>query len=130
MLLPKVVASNVSKTSKRLKSSKVDLERADAWLSPVLLYERKPPVPMANQSGKRASDKGFLPLKSLDYISFVEWTGRQIKHGKAGLNPKDCKSILERPVFIDRVFIGKVCCDLVCDIGKLFKRAVGKPVSM
>jgi len=49
----------------------------DAWLSPITLNERSKSGPQSSQGGVRASDKGFLSTKIGDYLSLLDWTGRQ-----------------------------------------------------
>ena len=79
---------------------------------------------MVSKMSDRASDKGFLPLKLVDYLKLVDWTGRQIVNGKRGRIPDKYKPILER------LGVGReVWCDLVKNFGHLFGRVAGEPES-
>jgi REP element-mobilizing transposase RayT len=97
----------------------------DGWLAPVYLNERQAAGPMVSRLGSRASDKGFLPIKLVDYLKLVDWTGRQIVKGKRGRIPDKCKPILDR-LGLSR----EVWCDLVKDFGRLFGRVAGRPESL
>jgi REP element-mobilizing transposase RayT len=121
----KKTARSKAKTAKQRQEVAANLP--DRWLSPVYLNERKAPGPMVmvNGLGFRASDKGFLPIKLVDYLSLVDWTGRQIANGKRGRIPDKCKPILER-LGLSR----EIWCDLVKDFGRLFGRVAGRPGSL
>ena len=99
--------------------------RRDGWLAPVNLNERGSVGPKASKSGRRASDKGFLPISVEDYLELVDWTGRQISKGKRGRIPEACGPILKR-IGLDR----SMWCDLVNDFGKLFRRVAGNRTSL
>ena len=99
--------------------------RRDGWLSPVYLDERATPQPTPSGTGRRASDLGYLPLKLLDYLQLVDWTGRQIARGKRGRIPNRCRPILDR-LGLDR----QTWCELVGNFGRLFRRVAGGPASL
>ena len=44
----------------------------------------------------RASDLGFLSLTPEQYLSLLDWTGRQVRQDKRGSIPADLAPILER----------------------------------
>lgn len=94
--------------------------RTDEWLSPVDLQEaRLAPGPQASSSGDRASDKGFLPLSTLEYLELLEWTGRQVVSGKSQI-PAHLPPLLAR--------LGIAADDwlpLAQNFGKLFHRVAG-----
>lgn len=74
-------------------------ERADCWLSEFYLDPRSDayvPGPQPSVTGKRASDKGVLPLQIDDYLQLLDWTGRQLAKDKPGAIPKHLAPILER----------------------------------
>ena len=107
--------------------------RPDAWLAPVPLCEAvvaPGPQPSASgaraigvrASGARASDKGFLSLSVEDYLRLVDWTGRQIVHGRGGRIPAELPPILKR-VGIDQ----HDWLPLVTGFGRLFHRVAGAP---
>ena len=100
----------------------------DAWLSPLTLNELSKPGAQPSQSGVRASDKGFLAMKLVDYLSLLDWTGRQrVGSLDRPTIPKDLAPILAR-IGID----GQMWCDLVWNFKKYFGRgsAAGSPDSL
>jgi len=100
----------------------------DAWLSPLTLNERGKPGAQSSQSGVRASDKGFLSMKLGDYLSLLDWTGRQrVGSLEKPTIPKDLAPILAR-IGIE----GQMWCDLVWNFKKYFGRgsAAGSPESL
>ena len=100
----------------------------DAWLSPLTLNEGNKPGAQPSQSGVRASDKGFLSMKLGDYLSLLDWTGRQrVGSLDKPTIPKDLAPILAR-IGID----GQMWCDLVWNFKKYFGRgsAAGSPDSL
>lgn len=48
------------------------------------------------QSDRRASEKGLLPISLTDYLSLLDWTGRQRRDDKAGAIPETYGAILDR----------------------------------
>ncbi|MDA1013127.1 MAG: hypothetical protein O3A00_01600 [Planctomycetota bacterium] len=47
-------------------------------MAPVDLQERAGETgPDANQQGARCSNKGFLPMSTVDYLSLLDWTARR-----------------------------------------------------
>ena len=95
--------------------------RRDAWLAPVSLNDQHRPGPDPSCSGRRASDKGFLPMSADEYINLIDWTGRQRVDGTFGAIPETCAPILER-----FGLAGETWCDLVRGFGRLFRRVAGK----
>ena len=96
------------------------------WMSPIEINERSDPIgPDPSPGGRRASERGFLPISLTKYIELLDWTGRELRKKERGSIPQDLAPILER-LGIDPVG----WCDLVRRFGKLFKRAAGTPVSM
>ncbi len=65
------------------------------WLAPV---ELEPPRRRArnNATGRRASNKGCLPMTLDDYLNLVDWTGRQFRRDKPGRIPATYDTILRR----------------------------------
>jgi hypothetical protein len=70
-----------------------DRSAAD-WLAPLTLDERRIPGPQVASSCRRASDKGFLPMSLNEYLTLLDWTGRQLVPGKRGAIPTHLGSIL------------------------------------
>ena len=100
--------------------------RRSGWMSPIEINEKSDPVgPDANRSGRRASQKGFLPISLAKYLELLDWTGRQIRLKKRGAIPSHLAPILER-LGMDSLS----WCDLVQKFGKLFKRAAGNAESI
>lgn len=63
------------------------------WLAPVFLGGDEYAGATA---GRRASDKGLLPIPLEKYLELVDWSGRQLRTDKRGAIPDDLASILER----------------------------------
>ena len=99
----------------------------DAWLSPLTINERANIGPLASTSGVRASDKGFLSLDLRDYLTLLDWTGRQRGTVQKADIPTDLDPILKR-IGID----GRMWVDLVWRFKKYFGRsgAAGSPQSL
>jgi len=89
------------------------------WLSPFELSEatENAPVPSA-----RASNKGCLPMSFTDYLVLLDWTGRQVRAGKAGQIPAHLAPILQR-----LGVGGEGWMQLVGRFDRLFPRAAGRP---
>ena len=102
-----------------------ELQRRDGWLAPVYTNPRGGPGPQASRSGRRASDKGFLPIHLPAYLELVDWTGRQLARGKRGRIPDRCAPILER-LGLSR----ETWCELAGNFGRLFRRVAGRPASL
>ncbi len=75
--------------------------------------------------GRRASDKGILPLTLPKYLEFLDWTGRQVVAGKAGAIPSHLAPILERlGAKADRWI------ETVTNFGSLFGHVVGRAAAV
>jgi hypothetical protein len=95
----------------------------DAHLSPIPLNERTGKIgPVLNQSGVRASDKGFLPISLGDYLQLLDWTARRTVKGKRGRTPDALQPILQR-----LGLKADVWCELVGEFGRLFFNVAGRP---
>jgi REP element-mobilizing transposase RayT len=96
----------------------------DAWLSPIDLQEAcTAPGPQVSSGGQRASDKGFLPLSTLEYLELVEWTGRQVVSGKSQI-PDHLPPLLARLSIAADDWL-----PLATNFGQLFHRVAGSPRS-
>lgn len=88
-------------TSARLRLAALQAGRpgdADGWLCELFLDERTAAyegVPSPSSSGRRASDKGILPLSTERYLELVDWAGRIPKEGQ-GAVPAELAPLLER----------------------------------
>ena len=99
----------------------------DAWLSPLTLNERANIGPQSSKTGVRASDKGFLSLHLADYLTLLDWTGRQRSNVQKADIPSHLDPILKR-IGID----GRMWVDLVWNFKKYFGKggAAGSPQSL
>ena len=66
----------------------------DGWLSPVELQGDG--AAKSRPAERRASNKGFLPLKLEQYLELLDWTGRQTRPDKRGQIPAELLPILQR----------------------------------
>jgi hypothetical protein len=94
-------------------------EGMDSWLSPVQFAESaeaddRPPT-------RRASNRGYLSLSFAEYLSLLDWTGREIRSDKRGSIPADLAPIFER-LHIN----GEMWVDAICNFSRWFKTAVGR----
>ncbi|WP_345326932.1 hypothetical protein, partial [Novipirellula rosea] len=95
----------------------------DSFLAPISIDERSGEIgPCVSRSGKRCSDKGFLPMSLEDYLETLDWTARQIAPGKCGRTPAEVPPVLKR-LGLD----SKTWCELVSDFGRLFCTVAGRP---
>ena len=107
----------------RRKKQKRGESFGDEWLCPVELdrVENR----LTSETGRRASDRGFLSLKLDQYLELLDWTGRQMRSDKRGAIPADLAPILERLQVSTNCWV-----DLVTGFGRWFRRTVGRPSSM
>ena len=96
---------------------------ADAWLSPIQLVEKSSESKRAPH--QRASNRGFLPLSLTDYLSLLDWTGRQVRHDKQGSIPSNLAPILERLNVVPQHWS-----QLVSQFGRWFSTAAGNSESL
>jgi hypothetical protein len=68
---------------------------ANDWLAPLTL-EKDHLGDVPSVSGRRASDKGLLPMTLVEYLKLLDIAGRQLRGGKRGAIPPDLAPILER----------------------------------
>lgn len=97
----------------------------DGWLATLALDGRKASGVYASKSGVRASDKGFLPMSLKDYLTLLDWTGRQGRLDKRGKVPASLAPILQR-IGIE----SSMWCDLVWNFKKYFGKSAGRPASL
>jgi hypothetical protein len=98
--------------------------RIDAgFLAPLTIDEAKDDVgPCVSQTGKRASDKGFLPMSLVDYLQLLDWTAREMRPDKAGYTGRDVPPVIARLGLETTAWT-----ELVRDFGKLFNSVAGHP---
>ncbi|TWU59470.1 hypothetical protein Poly51_22580 [Rubripirellula tenax] len=95
-------------------------------MSPIEISEKDDPIgPCLDESGRRASVKGFLGVSMAGYLELLDWTGKQLRRDKVGVIPDHLGPILTR-IGLD------ACgwCDVVSRFGRMFKRAAGTPESL
>jgi hypothetical protein len=95
----------------------------DGWLSPVELQgdgaaESRP-------AERRASNKGFLPLKLEQYLELLDWTGRQTRPDKRGQIPAELLPILQRLRLSTETWV-----ETVLNFGRWFHLAAGRADSL
>ena len=97
---------------------------ADHWLAPLTLQE--------DELGDGVYDeesgtwrKGLLPLSLEEYLTLLDFTGRQIREGKKGAIPADVAPILERLGVEPGAFVLTVK-----NFPKLFRRMAGRAEQM
>jgi REP element-mobilizing transposase RayT len=73
----------------------------------------------------RASDQGFLPIETREYVMLLDWTGRELRRDKRGAIPDDLAPILDR-LGVDR----SNWVHTVRDFGRMFKQAAGRASSL
>jgi hypothetical protein len=72
----------------------------DGWLGELTLEDGPGAIEsewnLRSRSGRRASDKGLLPLSFEKYLELLDWTGQQLNDKKRGVIPDSLAPILER----------------------------------
>ena len=117
---------DLRKRANRTLVSDHDWERSQpcpysGWMSPIGIDEAADPIGSdTSETGRRASEKGFLSISLCAYLELLDWTGRQLRSDKRGAIPSHLAPILRR------LGLDSACwCDLVSKFGRYFKRAVG-----
>jgi REP element-mobilizing transposase RayT len=77
------------------KDSRIEHGAHAGWLAPVDLEPKRLRV-RGKCSSRRASNKGCVFMSLPEYLSLLDWTGRQLVPGKRGAIGKDVSQILER----------------------------------
>jgi len=95
----------------------------DAWLSPVELQGEATAESQAAE--RRASNRGFLPLKLDQYLELLDWTGRQTRPDKRGQIPAELLPILERLQLSSETWV-----ETVLNFGRWFRLAAGRVDSL
>ena len=100
--------------------------RADAFLAPVPIDERKDPLgPHASRNGKRSSDKGFLAMAEAEYLEILDWLARDEIVGKRGSTPRTVPPVLERLGIEPTLWSA-----MVKDFGRTFMNVAGTAKSV
>ena len=98
---------------------------ADGWPCELTVDERADAdLPSLNRTSTerpwRASEKGLLPIRLVDYLELLDSTGRMLREGKRGAIPAHCAPILERLGIRQSLWT-----DLVTRFDRLFGAIVG-----
>jgi hypothetical protein len=97
--------------------------QTDRLLSPILLDELRDSLgPHPSCTADRCSNKGYLPISQVDYLSLLDWTARQPKQGKCGTTPEHLAPIIERLSLSSEAW-----CRLASDFGGMFHVIAGQP---
>jgi hypothetical protein len=100
-----MLASSADENDTKTNVAGGDLERIamtapDGWLGELTLNEGPGATDsewnLRSRTGRRASDKGLLPLTLEKYLELLDWTGRQLIEGKRGAIPASFAPIFER----------------------------------
>ena len=103
------------------------LELADRFSEPEMTATGSGLVPAQVNPfpSRRLTNKGYLPMSDEQYLSLLDWTGRQIRSDKRGSIPSDLAPILDR-LGLDASKLPQV----VSGFAKQFHSAVGRVDSM
>jgi hypothetical protein len=93
------------------------------WLAPLMLQPDQLGEEIPSATGRRASDKGLLPVTLDQYLAFLDWASRQRRADKRGAVPPELAPIFER-----LGLAGDELLDAVEKFPKYFPRMAG-PVS-
>ena len=118
-------ASQYTSAKRRIDQQRgVDNHAAD-WLAGLKIDEMEFPGPMPARRSSRCSDKGLLPMSLAEYLTLLDWTGRQLAAGKTGSIPEHLAPILIRlGIDTDRWL------NLCTRFGQLFYRVAGSRQSL
>ncbi len=89
------VTSEPQVTETSLTVSREDGRRS-GWLAPIELARSAAEETTGMPAARRASHRGCLSMTLDQYLSLLDWTGRQIRQDKTGSIPQECAPILER----------------------------------
>lgn len=96
----------------------------DDWLGPIELNESRERA-QTKSPRRRASHRGFLPMKLMQYLELLDWTGRQLGADRRGAIPDHLAPILKRLQVSEDHWV-----DLVANFGRWFHRAIGRPPNL
>ena len=111
------IHERISERQKPVKRS--ELSR-DGWLAPMSGHQKN-----KSANVRRASDDELLTVKLDEYLSLLDWTGRQIRTDQRGAIPHDLSPILDRLKIQPECWI-----HVVTHFGRLFKHAAGAPAKL
>lgn len=102
-------AAAPSEKQQALLDAQEAIKNADAWLTPI------------DNRGDGDTIKGAIPLSTDEYLSLLDWMGRQFHKGKPGVIPNHLPPILNRLALDVENWL-----DNVKRYGSLFWRVVGR----
>jgi hypothetical protein len=111
-------------TSADVQDQQTEHGQQAGWLAPVALEPPRIRV-RDRRTNRRASNRGCLPMTLDQYLSLVDWSGRQVRPGKSGRIPADLSPILQR---LDCGHVFWV--ELVRNFRRRFRRAAGRPETL
>jgi len=94
------------------------------WLAPISLEPPRLRV-RDRRTHRRASNRGCLPMTLDQYLSLVDWSGRQVRHGRSARMPATLLPILQR-LDCGHVF----WLELVRSFRRRFRSAAGRPEAL
>ena len=100
---------------KRLGSAAIGVKKHSALRARARLDEWLAPIDVREGSGK-----GFLSVSTEEYLTMLDWTGREIRADKRGAIPSHIAPILSRLEIRPERWV-----DTTCNFGSLFYRIVG-----
>jgi hypothetical protein len=102
--------------------------RPDAWLGELTLQpERKADevLAYASRTGRRASDRGLLPISLADYVKLLKWTAQLLQSGQRSTIPPDLAGVLDHLDVKHEAWL-----DTVAQYEHSFGHAVGRPAAL
>ena len=104
----------------RQRPGKQPGETRDGWLAPMA-----DPQGSRKTTNRRASEEEWTSLKLDEYLSLLDWTGRQVRQNRRGAIPASLAPILDRLKIQPAGWV-----EVVANFGRLFKHAAGSPTRM
>ncbi|WP_397570293.1 transposase [Schlesneria sp. T3-172] len=112
-----------SSASKSDDTAKKHPSSVDQFLAPLPLKEREGKTgPVANRTGARCSDKGFLPMTQEDYLQLLHWTAKQLPRETRPRTSPQLKVVLGKLELNTNTWLS-----LVRKFGRLFYNVAGRP---
>ncbi len=72
--------------------------RPDGWLGELTWQDdtsTDEAIAFSSRTGRRASDKGLIPISLEDYLKLLNWSARQLRAGQRTTIPGDLESVLD-----------------------------------
>ena len=120
--------SRFTSAYQRIRSRGQRGKTLDGWLCALTLKEgarEDRTGHTTSRSGRRASDKGLLPISLDDYLKLLDWTGRQFRRDTRGAIPSHLAPILDRLAIRPTYWL-----ELIEHLDEWYCHAVGKAQGM